>query len=129
MRNGLAGKSSRVTTLSACALVKGSEKPGFLECRSVGAFGGTLFSVFVEGDSFDSIDFFCRVLVTLLLSMFMTMTNEYIFLENYLGKQISQAWDEVVAALKITSTRGNKEIITSLMDMTRLEARSKSICE
>ena len=50
------------------------------------------------------------------------MTNEYIFLENYLGKQISQAWDEVVAALKITSTRGNKEIITSLMDMTRLEA-------
>ena len=61
--------------------------------------------------------------------MFMTMTNEYIFLENYLGKQISQAWDEVVAALKITSTRGNKEIITSLMDMTRLEARSKSICE
>lgn len=129
MRNGLAGKSSRVTTLSACAFVTVVFDPGFLECRLVGAFGGTLFSVFVEGDSFDSIDFFCYVKGTLLLSMFMTMTNKYIFLENYLGKQISQAWDEVVAALKITSTRGNKEIITSLMDMTRLEARSKSICE
>ena len=70
MRNGKAGKSSRVSTLSACALVKGSETPGLLECMWEGAFGGTLFSVFVVWVSFDSINFFCRVKVTLLLSMF-----------------------------------------------------------
>jgi len=45
MWNGEAGKSSRVSTLSACALVKSEESPGFWNASGEGAFGGTLLSV------------------------------------------------------------------------------------
>lgn len=67
MRNGKAGKSSPVITLSACALVKGLDSPDFLECIPEGALGGTLFSVSVEWVSLDSITFFHRVKMSLVL--------------------------------------------------------------
>ena len=70
MRNGFAGKSSRVITLWACALVKSSDSPGFVECIWEGAFGRRLSSVFVEWVSFDSIHLLFRVKVTLVLSIF-----------------------------------------------------------